>query len=151
MPVLLRTTLQKSVFLIAFCLVASITVREAFFGYTAYFVIVPGAKVSTDGKRSEGWLHRSSKGEVLILTRVISGRRESYLIRGPGEKGGWISNCGNWSAPKFPLVAIGDVNPPCIHIAGEPSTEKPSPRLPIFGLQFVEFTADDRKRIKAVW
>jgi hypothetical protein len=133
---------------------AVVVVREAFFSNTAYFVIVPGAKLYTDGIPASGWLHKSVRGRVLILTRNAGGKSESYWITMPDEKDGWISSCGDWAAPALPLIAIGDVNPPCLafELAEGPSrSPRPPLRAPTFGPQFVEFTADDGTRVKTSW
>jgi hypothetical protein len=134
-----------------FVLFALVVIREAFFGYRAYFLIVPGAEVFTDGKPSVGWLHRAGKGQVLILTRSVSGLRESYWIRRPGEKAGGVSDCGDWTAPKSPLISIGDVNPPCLVLATGPPKENRQKRSPTFGLRVLEFTADNGERLKVAW
>ncbi len=86
-------------------------VREAFFGYDSYFVIIPGAKLYADGKPASGWLHRGNGGHTFILTRSLSAKRESYWISLPGEKGGWVGSCPKWAASRFPLVAINDLFP----------------------------------------
>ena len=127
-------------------------VRESFFGLTAYFVMVPGAKVFCDGKPVTGWLHKGGKGKFLILTRTVGGKRESYWIRRPDDGGGSVQSCGDWTAPRFPLVAIGDVNPPCLPFAVPASTEpEPPERSPHFGERWVEFTGNDGGRIQATW
>jgi len=128
-----------------------LVLHEAVSGLTSYFVIVPGAKVLADGKVAEGWLHRGVKGQILILTRGVSGRRESYWIGLPGEKGAGVGSCGDWTAPKFPVLAIGDVNPPCLFVITEASKATILNRSAVFGPRFVEFTADDGTRLKAVW
>lgn len=132
-----------------------LVIREAFFGYTAYFVIIPGAKVFVYGKPSAGWLHRGGRGQFLILTRSVSGRRESYLISRLDEKGAHVHSCGDWAAPRFPVVAIGDINPPCSSIVVLNNEPGPKVALPnralIFRERSVEFTADDSGRVKTTW
>jgi hypothetical protein len=132
-------------------LLALVVFREAFFGYTAYFVIVPGAKLYADGKAISGSLHKGDKGRAFILTRSGDGKPESYWIAMPSERNGWISSCGGWAAPRFPLVAIGDVNPPCFSFVNPNLAPKSLERKPTFGPRFVEFTADDGRRIKTSW
>ena len=144
--------LLRTAAIVAVVLVALLGIREAFFGYTAYFVIVPGAKVFTDGRPSAGWLHRGGKGQLLIVTRTASGRRESYWVNRPEEKAGSVRACGDWVAPRLPLIAIGHANPPCMFIEGALIEDSsPSPRPPVFGSRFVEFTAEDGARVRAVW
>ncbi len=133
-------------------LLTLVVIREAFFGYTAYFVMIPGAKVFVDGKPTTGWLHRGGRGQFLILTRSVSGRRESYLVSRPDEKGAHVQGCGDWAAPRFPVVA-GDINPPCSSLVGMNDESKVSApkRALIFGERSVEFTADDGDRMKTSW
>lgn len=136
----------------AAALFAVVVIREAFFGYTAYFVIVPGARVLADGKPAAGWLHRGGKGQLLIVTRDVAGKRDSYWINRPDHRGGYVLSCGDWTAPKSPLVAIGDVNPPCLSFSFNqpPISDSPKPS-PKFGRATVEFTAEDGKRITVAW
>jgi hypothetical protein len=127
--------------------------REAFFSNTVFFAIVPTAKVYANGKPITGWLHKAS-GARYILTTDALGRRESYWISVANDKGAWISSCGGWSAPRFPLVAIGDVNPPCLTIVLGEDRNPAVPRFrrdPAFRARSVEFTDDDGRRIRASW
>jgi hypothetical protein len=134
-------------------LFALVVVREAFFSYNAYFVIVPGAKLYADDKPVSGWLHRHRTGRAFILTLSGPNRRESYLIDLADEKGARTSNCGDWAAPRFPLVPLGDWNP-CQQItfaSPDDPHQKSLERRLNFGSRFIEFTADDRRRIKTSW
>jgi hypothetical protein len=135
-------------------LFALLIVHEVFYSaYTDYFVLDPGPKLYINGKAVSGWLHRSIKGHNLILT-LNRLKHESYWITMPEERGGSVRSCRDWAAPRFPLIAIGDVNPPCFFIV---VSESPAPmpkslaRNPNFGPRFAEFTADDGSRVKASW
>ena len=150
----MRTALKITALVVG-ALFALVVIREAFFGYTAYFVIVPGARVYADGKPISGWLHRRKKGDRFIVTRSDSARHESFLFTLPNnERDGGVISCGQWAAPRFPLVAIGDVNPPCsgFDFGGD---SKPRPKTPErnfrVGPRFLEFTADDGNRIRTSW
>src|SRR5436190_219864 len=149
----MRKALKRAV-LIFGVLVALMIVREAFWGYTQYFVMVPGAQLYSGGKQVSGWLHRGAHGREFILTRRGSTKRESYWITLQDEKVGGVRICDDWSAPRFPVVAIGDVNPPCFNFV---TTEDPNPRPKSperklgFGPRFIEFTADDGTRIRTSW
>src|SRR4051812_32200731 len=133
-----------------------VMIREVFFGYTTYLFIVPTAKLFVDGKPEQGWLHRGNNGKILIVTRTASGKRESYWVQYRGEKGASVRSCDGWRAGGFPLIAIGDANPPCFSMVADPGTEarpneRPQRRLPLFGARFVEFIADNGDRLKVIW
>jgi hypothetical protein len=122
--------------------------------YYAWYFIVPNARLTVDGKPQQGLLHRGNHGATLFLTRRGSAKAESYMIWVPHDRQGMVSNCGRWTAPRFPAFPIGDLNPPCwIFLANEAPTPKPAlpPRNLARGTDFVEFTADDGSRIKASW
>ncbi len=137
-------------------LFALIVVREAFFGYTAYYVIVPSASLYINGKPISGWLHRNKKLQAYIVT-LNGDKHESYLVSASNEYGGSVHSCGDWTASRFPIVAIGDVNPPCLSFFyveestnSTPRTE-PAERKLTFGPQFLEFTTDDGSRLRTSW
>jgi len=148
----MRKTLSVTV-LVFGVLLALVVIREAFFSYTSYFVIVPWAKLYVDGKSVSGWLHKGGRARSYILTRSVIDLRESYWITTPDVKGGRISSCGDWAAPRSPVIAIGDVNPPCLSfaIAEHQAPRESVERKATFGPKFVEFTADDGSRVRASW
>jgi len=146
------------VLLLAALLVTLVVVREAFWGHGTWYFIVPNARLTVDGRPSEGWLHVRTydRGRVMFVTRRSDGKVESYLTTlEKGEKG-YVWPCGDWTAPDFPFFPIGDVNPPCTFFTvaeEEPSQPKPKAvnRELRVGPGFVEFTADDGKRVRASW
>jgi hypothetical protein len=149
----MRKSLKIAVLVVG-VLFALAAIREAFVGYNAYFVIVPGAKLYTDDKPVSGWLHQHRTGRAFILTLSGPNRRESYLIDLADKKGARTSNCGDWTAPRFPLIPLGDWNPCQTHITfaspNDPTPKSLERRLD-FGSRFIEFTADDGRRIKTSW
>jgi hypothetical protein len=127
-------------------------IARAYFGNTSYFFIVPGARLYADGEPVSGWLHRGAKRRSFILTRSDGSRTESFYIAMPNEKGAWILSCGDWAAPRFPLVALGDYSACLSEFGDRPdSTPKKPERTPIFGSRSVEFTADNGSRLKISW
>jgi len=70
-------------------------VKEMFFSYTEYFVIVPRADLYSDGVPVSGWLHWGGKRRALIVTRNGRGKRDFYWIAIPDEEGGGIRSCGD--------------------------------------------------------
>ena len=128
--------------------------REIFSPYTAWYFIVPSARLTVDGSPQQGWVHRGNHWENLFVTRRKAGNVESYLIMLPRNRQGSVSSCESWTAPRFPVFPIGDVNPPCWrYYAAEDPTPRfnPPPRGLASGEHFVEFTADDGSRIRGSW
>ena len=92
-------------------LVGVVIILEVFSPYTAWYFVVPKARLTVDGRREQGWLHRGNHRETLFLTRRSKGKAESYMIWIPHDRQGIAWSCGNWTAPRFPAFSIGDVNP----------------------------------------
>jgi hypothetical protein len=134
-------------------LFALLIVWGIFSPHVAWYFVDPNAKVTVDGRKVHGWLHRGNHGQTLFLTRNNGRRRESYMIGIGGQ--GSVSDCGNWTAPRFPVFPLGDVSPPCLWIVDsneKPNTgEAPPSRKLVAGTDFVEFTADDGSRIRVSW
>lgn len=127
---------------------------DIFSHYTAWYFVVPSARLTVDGRPEQVWLHRGNHRESLVLTRRDRGKAESYMIWIPHDRQGSVLSCGHWTAPRLPAFPIGDVSPPCWTIvASESPTPKPSlpTRNLAAGTNFVEFTADDGSRLKASW
>ena len=125
-------------------------------GYTHWFFAVQKAQITVDGKRAEGWLHifKGSTGTEMFLTRKGTRKSESYQIWLPTDGKGWVSDCGDWIAPRFWFFPVNHQEHPCFTIViEEPGqlTTKPLERRLEAGANFVEFTADDGQRIRASW
>jgi hypothetical protein len=94
-------------FVFALLLAAAFTYSTAH-GYMTWW-FSSSAAVAIDGVR-DGYLHRNWEHSAVIITRVDSHPRQSYLV---GLSGKHVIHCGEWHAPRFPVFSIGDVNPPC--------------------------------------
>jgi hypothetical protein len=116
-------------------------------GEIPWFASERQSTILVGGKPSEGWLHRERKyGQVMIVTRKIFGKRESYfVVLPPTRKSGWVSNCSDWTAPHFPLFPLLDVT--CDH----PDRMNQSDRRLAFGDGSLSFVADDGSLIEARW
>jgi hypothetical protein len=128
--------------------------REIFSPYTAWYFIVPSARITIDGSPQQGWVHRGNHWENLFVTRRKAETIESYSIMLPRNGQGSVSSCGSWTAPRFPVLPIDDVNPPCWrwYAAEDPTPRfRPPARTLASGERFVEFTADDGSRIRGSW
>ena len=145
----MKTALKFAlVLLLAF--VALVIVHAAFSPYTAWYFRLSDARFTVDGKEVRGSLHRGNRGQTLFLTRRDKSKAESYMISIPQGRRGFVSNCGNWTAPRLTVFPIGDVNPPCWAFSdGETSTLARPNRNLVLGVRSIEFTADDGSRITA--
>lgn len=124
-------------------------------GRLIWFRSLEGVVITEDGKAVSGSLHRSASGEVLIATRRLPQRTESYWIILPGVKPGRVVSCGEWSAPALPLFFISNLKPPCFLPIEERPVSKPyggpTDRQLMVGSSTLTFTADDGRRLQASW
>jgi hypothetical protein len=122
-------------------------------GYMAWDFMLPTARLTIGGTSNTGYVNRygGSNGTDLIVTRRASWRGETYWIVLPRNHRPSVKRCVDWTAPRFPVIAIGDVNPPCWYVIDEDPRPEPPDRNLVSGQNFVEFTGDDGKRVKAQW
>jgi len=149
----MRRSLKIAAIALSVFLVVVMT-HAIFSTYTAWYFFVPSARLTIDGRQEQGWLHRGNHRETLFVTRRVDGKADSYMIWVPNGRKGIVWNCVSWTAPRFLVFPIGDVNPPCFAFsASASSAQKPSlpARNLAVGTDFVKFTADDGSRIKASW
>lgn len=120
--------------------------------HMTWFLEVPSARLTVDGRPAKGWLHKGNHNQTLFLTRATSGGQKSYMIWAPGDGRGSVRGCGSWTSPHFPIFAIGDVNPPCSPwlVSGETGTAFFAQSV-VIGKDLVEFTAEDGSRVKVSW
>ena len=96
-----------------FALVASAVAYSTSKGYTQWLFRARHAVVTVNGMRSEGWLHRTRSGNGVFLTEHSSGRNTTYDLVFTDSGNGYVLSCGTWVAPRWPVIPVGDVNPPC--------------------------------------
>src|SRR5258708_14158869 len=82
-------------------------------GYTVWFLKIPNTVITVNGTQRKGWLHKTSDGRAVFFTRADSGKSETYDLAFVDDVNGRGLSCGTWVAPRLPLFAVGDVNPPC--------------------------------------
>jgi hypothetical protein len=113
-------------------------------GYTSWFFRVWHPIITVNGINSEGWLHRTRNGNVIFLTEHSSGRSVTYDLVFAESGNGYVFNCGGWVASRWPVIAIGDVNPPCFDLgyAGNSLTRETNA---------VSFTTLDGRKLQARW
>lgn len=136
---------------IAFLLFGALLIYAIFDPYLAWFHRVSHANVSVDGKSEIGWVHCDRGGKTFFLTHVAEGRKETYWLFFREQGSALIKKCAHWTAPNFPVFAIGDVNPPCWDVVvDEGVLIRPTPSRHLVAGN-TEFTLNDGKRLKATW
>jgi hypothetical protein len=114
-------------------------------GYTVWFLRVPDAVITVNGTRASGWAHKTTKdGHTMFFTRADSKKTETYDLVFIEDGNGHVLSCGTWVASRMPLIAVGDVNPPCFFegLAGHDLTRGP---------RSIAFTTYDGTRLEAHW
>jgi hypothetical protein len=113
-------------------------------GYTVWFFKISSPVITVDGKQTKGWLHKARDGRVLFFTRKDADRPETYDLVFTDSGNAYVLSCGTWTAPRLPVLPVGDVNPPCFFkgSAGQNLTRGPNS---------VAFISIDGKRLEARW
>ena len=139
------------------CLGTVASIYSTSHGYTSWYALLPTARINLKGKPNSGYVHWADGGEFgynLVVTTKEPWSGTTYWIVVPVGHHPSMRRCGRWTAPRLPVFAIGDVNPPCL-IFGEGdeslNAEEQDRRNLVVGSGFVEFTADDGKRVKVEW
>lgn len=118
-----------------------------------YILVCRSSRRAAHGQE-RGSLHQANHGKNLIVTRRGAATSESYRISLPHKKHRTVWDCGSWTAPRFPVVSIGDVNPPfwIFSTSCDPTIgfAQPARNLSV-GTCFVEFTANEGSRLEAKW
>ncbi len=96
-------------------------------GYTVWFIKIPHAVITVNGRRTNGWLHEANNGNRIFITRSDSSKPETYDLVFAHDGDGRVLSCGVWVASRLPMIPIGDVNPPCFFegLAGHGVTKGP--------------------------
>ena len=113
-------------------------------GYTTWFFRISHPIITVNGKPSEGWLHRGRDGNVMFLTERSSGRALTYNLVFADNSTGHVFRCGAWVAPRWPVIARGDLSPPCL-LQGPPRQDATR------GPNSVSFSTFDGRKVEANW
>jgi hypothetical protein len=125
-----------------------------------WFVPVKGATLTIDGVANRGMsLFRSSSAffalaadRTMVLIRNNNGEKQTYVMLGPGPghlpEGfkGAIRRCDSVFIAT-PLFGVGGDRAECV----VPANSRDGKRDAVFGARFVQFTADDGRRVKVEW
>jgi hypothetical protein len=119
-------------------------------GYTAWYYMLPTARLIVDGNDNSGYVHLAdagASGRDVVVTVRQRWKGETFWIVLPTNHKATVS--AGRTAPRFPLFSMSCLLP-SIHLGDEPSA-KPPERDVTAGSNFVEFRAGDGKRVRAEW
>lgn len=148
------------VFLLLFFLMIAYTVVQ---GYTFIYPVFWHARVSVDGQPSRNIsIYREIRGESLVLWRRDDSRPEIYLISlsliGATRTSPFaVAKCKDFEVAILPGFAMRNHEDLCFEWTIDDGTNTLStraasvPSKPEAGLGFMEFTADDGRRIRIEW
>jgi len=127
-------------------------VYSIFSPHFSWYFRVWDARLTVDGRPVEGWLHQGGREQILFVTRSSGQGSETYRVWLGGHP--YVSDCGDWISPRFPIFVTGDINPPCFWADADENGEirhPPPRRIIISRPNSVEFTADDGSRVAVSW
>ena len=137
-------TIALSVLLVISGLLLYSTLR----GRTVWYVRLNG-DVTVNGDKTTGYMHRSSRIKVLLITRTDEARPETYWVSlGAGKL---MLDCGNWHPLRSLPFPIGDLNTPCIFVDPEKIHDPPIDGTLVRLRNSVEFSTKSGKKIRAEW
>ena len=114
------TAVRKKILLVGFIIIVlcvSWVAYKTWQGAIIWFTRIPGAKIEANGISGTGYVHRSERFGILLVTRVRNdGKRESYR----GESAHFVSRppvtmgyCEKFVAPNLLVFPTSAYNPPC--------------------------------------
>jgi len=121
--------------------------------YMGWYFMLPTAQVTIAGNHNSGYVHRADSGRYgsdLVVTIQHKWKAETYWVALPTGYKPSMKRCSDWTAPRFPVFSIGDVNQPCMSFFDETLRPQPPERNIFVGAGSVEFTADDGRRVRVM-
>jgi hypothetical protein len=113
--------------------------------YTVWFHRFPHAVMTADGRQIKGWLHSTRDHRAFFFTRADSDKPFTYDLAIAPSGSRSVLGCGTWVAPRFPVIPVGDVDPPCLSRGGGGGRNLTT------GERSVSFVASDGVRLEAHW
>lgn len=123
--------------------------------YTVWYFMLPAARLTVGEEPNAGYVHWAENssygygGAVMVTVRQRS-QADTYRIWLPNThavpserhmaRQPTVQRCEGWSAPRFPVFSIGDVNPPCSFFFDDKPRPNPPERNIVAGPDSVEFT-----------
>jgi len=126
-----------------------LTIAQAYVGgMTTVYLLVPWARLTVNGASVPGWVYRGIPRGGLRVTLDDPHHRQSYwfLDSTIGIPRYRLHACTTWTAPRLPMFTEGDYGFPCFEYGDNP----PDRRL-VVKPGFIEFSADDGRRVGVRW
>jgi hypothetical protein len=114
-----------------------------------WFLMVPSARIKTDGVTPHGSLYRELHGTSMILVLRKGKKSQAYWIALPGKRPGSVVRCGDWAPSRLPAFVIGKTNPPCSVSSGEP--DSPPGYVIRNGFDFVALVLYRKEVVRVEW
>jgi hypothetical protein len=115
-----------------------------------WFLMVPTARIKTEGVPRHGSLYRELHGTSMILVLRNGKKSQAYWIALPGKRPGSVVPCGDWVPTRLPAFAVGTENPPCSGAADAPDSP-PQGYVIRNGFDFVALVLYRREVVKVEW
>ena len=114
-----------------------------------WFLMVPSARIKTDGVPPHGSLYRELHGTTMILVLRNGKKSQAYWIALPGKRPGSVVRCDDWVPSRLPAFAVGKAKPPCMGPAGE--QDSPPGYVIRNGFDFVALVLYRREVVRVEW
>ena len=115
-----------------------------------WFLMVPSARIKTDGVPPHGSLYRELHGTTMILVLRNGKKSQAYWIALPGKRPGSVVLCGDWAPSRLPAFAFANTKPPCSGFAA--AQDSPPPGYVIRnGFDFVALVLYRREVVRVEW
>lgn len=112
-----------------------------------WFLMVPSARIKTEGVPPHGSLYRELHGTAMILVLRNGKKSQTYWIALPGKRAGWVAGCGEWTPSRLPVFGVIRGNSLC---AGSPASTPPGYVIKN-GFDFVALVLYRREVVRVEW
>jgi hypothetical protein len=114
-----------------------------------WFLMVPSARIKTDGVPPHASLYRELHGTTMILVLRNGKKSQAYWIALPGKRPGSVVGCGDWAPSRLPAFVICKTNPPCSALTG--ASDSPPGYVIRNGFDFVALVLYRREVVRVEW
>jgi hypothetical protein len=116
-----------------------------------WFLMVPSARIKTDGVPPHGSLYRDLHGTSMILVLRNGKKSQAYWIALPDKRPGSVILCDDWAPTRLPAFAVGKTNPPCLGSTAAAPDSPPPGYVIRNGFDFVALVLYKREVVRVEW